>query len=249
VDATIGNKSGLKFMIDTGATHTVVDAKVLRKLGLRPESGAATMVSFGKTVKTRSYLIADLRIARMRTSLYCLEGSLANLGFDGILGLDVLRCRNYLAHCETGEHLSEKILSIDFAAQRMAFGASEPLDHEAPFENDPYRIIVTALIQGRPARMLVDTGAALTMLSNRGSPDWMRDLPVVGIGATFDMLAQRRQRAVQLPILEIGDDRWTNLHALIVDAGNSATDGVLAVSHLGIKTVRFDFMRMLMAWR
>ena len=58
-----------------------------------------------------------------------------------------------------------------------------------------------------------------------------------------------RGKQVILPNMEMGNSRWTNPSAILMDLPNEAKDGLLSVKQLGMKTVHFDFERNLMSWK
>src|SRR5215469_10801424 len=112
VQGSIGDRHGLRFLLDTGVTTSAIDHKLAEQLSLATRSGQ--MVNFDKTVQVQwcvlpelvygpehasniKVVVADLRY--LRTS---------GAAVDGIIGWDLLRRRSF---------------RLDFANKRVVFGA------------------------------------------------------------------------------------------------------------------------------
>ena len=145
-------------MIDTAATGSVVDKKVIKALGLKPLPGESQIVALGRVTKANRFRIPMVRIGPVCATLYCPEADLAGLGVDGIIGLDLLRQQTWLPGCETNEVIKSGSFTIDFETRRLRFGLPQQLEHTVPLEASNPEIIVVAMIQGRPLRLAVDTG-------------------------------------------------------------------------------------------
>ncbi len=94
VNAEIGDLSGLKFILDTGATHSLIDRKVADRLRLHRRSG--DVISFDRHVDVEWADIPDLRVGPLRgEALRIMVVKLAEYSefaehADGIIGLDLL---------------------------------------------------------------------------------------------------------------------------------------------------------------
>ena len=113
VQGSIGDRHGLKFLLDTGVTTSVIDRKLADRLGLATDS--SQMVNFDKTVRVQwcilpepvygperaintKVVVADLRYLRM-----------SGAPVDGVIGWDLLRRRNF---------------QLDFANKRVALSTA-----------------------------------------------------------------------------------------------------------------------------
>src|SRR5262249_27734276 len=64
VDGKLGPLSGLKFALDTGTTHSVLDVKLADKLSLSHPS--ATVLNFDRRVKVGLSNVPELQIGALR---------------------------------------------------------------------------------------------------------------------------------------------------------------------------------------
>jgi hypothetical protein len=154
----IGKFRGLRFLLDTGTTSTVIDRRLAKRLGLvgRPrkvinfnrlitvECAELPEIAFGPDQASNlPVLIEDLRY--LQTG----QGSV-----DGIIGLDLLRRGNFL---------------VDYVESRIVFGTTETADMQAvPMRVSQTVLSVEAQLNGRPVWMIADTGLLRTMLYERG---------------------------------------------------------------------------------
>lgn len=145
-----------RFLVDTGSDRTAVSRELAAKLKLQAGDSATVHGVAGATaVATAS--VPDLRVTRKQVKVIdapLLEG--ANMGADGILGVDSLR--------------SQRIM-FDFEAKTMSVVPSATPD----FREEPGtivvqghrrngRLIVTeARANGQPVTVIIDTGAEVTV--------------------------------------------------------------------------------------
>jgi predicted aspartyl protease len=249
VEASIGQTNGLKFLLDTGASNSLVDKKLVKRLGLKPEGDQEfLLMAFGQMSKGKRVLLPGLHLGSILASMLCFETDLAPWGVDGIIGLDFLR-RKKVANRETLEVLENKSFTIDFESGKIQFGCPEQLEYQAPLVSDPVQIVVGAKIQGQSVRLAVDTGARSSVLFNRSHEGWLDRLPVVGAMILIQLGGKEQQCEVTLPSFQLGTDTWSNLSAIVVDARNQSIDGVMAVAPLKMKVLHIDFERALLTWK
>jgi hypothetical protein len=248
VDASIGLTGRLRFMIDTAATATVVDRKVIKALGLEQLPEESRIVALGQVTKANRFRIPVLQIGPVFAMLNCHEADLACLGVDGIIGLDLLRDQTRLASCETNEVIKSGSLTIDFKTRKLHFGVRTQLEHTVPLEASNPEIIVVAMIQGHSLRLAVDTGSHTIVLYKESQMGWLDPRGML-LGARFYQLGRMGGgKQVILPNMELGNSRWTNPSGILMDIPNEAKDGLLSVWQLDLKIVHFDFERNLMSW-
>jgi predicted aspartyl protease len=248
VEASVGNASGLRFMIDTAATCTYVDKKVIKALGLKQEPGEYRFLAYGQLTKANRFRIPMLRIGPVFATLDCLEANLAGRGVDGILGLDLLRQQAPLASYQTKMVIKKRSLTIDFKARKLSFGLEQQLEHTVPLEAPNAQIIVAPIIDGHPLRLAVDTGVNVTILFKESQTRGLEPMMAQeGTGFSHSDSISRR-KDVLLPGIRLGDSRWSDLAAIVVNLPDEPTDGVLSVYQLGLKILHFDFDSNLMSW-
>lgn len=94
IDVKIGPLSGLKFILDTGTTHSVLDTKTADKLSLARQD--ATVLNFNRQLKIGWSYVPDFQIGSLHIhNLRMMVASLRDSSdfadtVDGIIGLDVL---------------------------------------------------------------------------------------------------------------------------------------------------------------
>ena len=91
----LDGKAKGEFLIDTGATYTLISPKMAKKLRIRKGEGyAATFtVADGRTVEGRVVLLDEIRVGRAKvydTEVAILD-TFGDTGLDGLLGMSFLR--------------------------------------------------------------------------------------------------------------------------------------------------------------
>jgi predicted aspartyl protease len=251
VEASIGNKDGVRFLIDTATTHTVVDRKVIKALGLEQMSGDSQTVALGQVSKARQFHLPKLRIGPVYTilQLHCSEADLSGLGVDGIIGADLLGQQTWLASCDTNEVIKSGSFTIDFETRRLYFGLQQQLEHTVPLEASNPEIIVVTMIQGHPLRLAVDTGVHTIFLYKESQMGWLESMVTHQRAWLYMAGGMSAGKLVLLPCVELGNSRWRDLNAILMELPSQAKDGLLSVWQLGLKIVHFDFKQNLMSWK
>src|SRR5262249_24281566 len=169
VEGQIGPLKPLKFILDTGATRTMVDARIADKLSLPRRKGK--VLNFDKDIKVDWTNLPELHLGPLvRRDLPVMVGDLKRISefaedVDAILGLDLLR---------TAESIRIDYLSHLVSIKDRAHGLVSSLDGNA--------LTVLVPLQGRPARLIVDTGLQGLLLYKDRLP---RHLPPLESGGTF----------------------------------------------------------------
>src|ERR1700688_812237 len=145
VNGQVGDLDGLKFILDTGATHTLIDRKVADRLKLRRRPGKIT--NFDREVPVDWAEIPNLRVGPIQTGAFPVM--VANLGeysefaenVDGIIGLDLLS--------------RSKKLFIDYEKQTVSWEL--PNDGTGGHPSPTY-FAIPFVVQGLSMHLIVDTG-------------------------------------------------------------------------------------------
>ena len=164
IEVRLAGQGPFRFLLDTGAQATVIARAVAQRLAL-PSAGRATLVATGSRQPVDLVRVEGLAFADRELNLPAspvLEG--ANLGADGILGLDTLQGLRVL---------------MDFRERRMTVA-----DPEAQRLTGRYEIVVRARkrlgqmiimdadVDGIRTAVIIDTGAAVAI----GNPALQRKL-------------------------------------------------------------------------
>jgi hypothetical protein len=229
-----GPVKGLNFLLDTGATPSVLDARVAAKLRLQvvPEEVA---VLNGNVAGGRS-TVPSLEVGPMRKdNLPVLVQDLSFLRkampvqIDGIVGLDVLGQSSFV---------------IDYASREIRFGTAPSLPVSVPLQIKEGLAIVDATVNHAAVHLLLDTGAPSMIMfeemSAKGSPQ-----PTAKTIGEFD------RRQVRLNSFALGEKEFGRQAAFMVhntrDTGHDF-DGLMSPAALGITMVAVDLGRGTLAF-
>jgi predicted aspartyl protease len=201
----------LQLLLDTGASATVIDARVAREIGLveaaRTIFGAVNdRYGLQHVLPVQRLLVAGHAYGDFDVAIVDMTGVRAGLGDEvaGVLGADVLGRQP----CE-----------IDFARPALLLGRSAPAfdrarapgeaDTEAPISAVGGGWFVRALAADREAFFLVDTGSNVSQVAEplAAELDGRAGVVVETPGRVLDAAGARapRLRTLRLPILAVGD--------------------------------------------
>lgn len=238
----VGKFRGLRFLLDTGTTNTVIDRRLAKQLGLagRPrkvlnfnkvitvECAELPEIAFGPDAANNlSVLIEDLRY--LQTG----QGSV-----DGILGLDLLRRRNFL---------------VDYAESRVVFGTTETVDMQSvPMRITPTLLSVEAQLNGRHVWMIADTGLLRAMIYERGLDALLENDRIQGHVRSQSMGGWVENRVSTVLQFRLGaQDLEREVLFVPAPAANRMDEvaGYLGPASLKAKQVLFDFDAHQLRWK
>jgi predicted aspartyl protease len=233
-----GPVKGLNFLLDTGATPSVLDARVAAKLGLQvaPEKvavlngnvagGRSTMPSLEVGPLRRDnlpVLVQDLSFLRKALPVQ----------IDGILGLDVLGQSSFV---------------IDYASREIRFGTAPSLPVSIPLQIKEGLAIVDATVNHATVHLLLDTGApSLIMFEEMSAAASGKG----GSQPTARTIGEFDRRQVRLNSFALGEKEFGRQAAFMVqntrDAGHDF-DGLMSPAALGITMIAVDLGRGTLAF-
>jgi predicted aspartyl protease len=248
ISIDVNDRDGLKFVLDTGASGTVITPATRELLQLRPVAGAvAAAGAGGELANAAQYRLTRVRVGgREYRDLAVWESSLdeiSAIGPDlaGILG------RDFLAQHE---------LEIDLPGQvvRLLAPGERPLPGRAarvPFTNADDGLMHSELeIAGVKIPAIFDLGAQVTILNDRAVKAAMLE-PAGGAGAatasgadgTPTAMLRQKAKRIRLGDLELADRFVFSgdlpvFAALGLDQGPAA---LLGLDLLGDRAIRIDF--------
>ncbi len=238
VNGEIGNLHGLKFILDTGASHSLIDRKVADTLRLQRHSGE--VISFGRRISVEWADISELRVGPLRAeAIRIMVVKLAEYSeladhADGIIGLDLLS--------------KSRRFSIDYDRRTVSF----QLEKDGTPERSPSACFVVPLVvQGVPVHVVVDTGLQGILLYKHRLH---KRLPKMRIEGESTNAAMGRLRAIQvrLPGVQIVGAQVAITVFLIDGPDEDAlpgVDGYLGPAALQAKRVEFDFDAGVLRWQ
>jgi predicted aspartyl protease len=146
VEGRIGDVGPLKFILDTGFTHTIVDARAAGNLPLVRQKGK--VLNFDKYVPVDWTELPEIQLGPLRAQhVPVMVGDLKQYselaaGVDVIIGLDLLRVF--------------QSVRVDYRRSLLTFKTSDPGSFLS--SGDVSALVVQFTIQGQPVRLILDTG-------------------------------------------------------------------------------------------
>jgi predicted aspartyl protease len=231
-----GTVKGLTFLLDTGASSSVLDPQLARKLHL--QRSPASMAVLGGSVRAEQSVAPDLTIGLMQREkvpvliedLSFLQKALP-VHVDAIIGLDVL---------------GQTAFVIDYAARKIHLGSFPGLVDAIPLHMAGGLAIIDAQVNNLPARLLLDTGASSLFLFATSTPGAISPRKLSAVAQSSDTIGESERKEVKLHSLRLGTADYAQQPAFLVPDGSHgghAFDGLISPAGLGIKTVAIDLAR------
>jgi predicted aspartyl protease len=176
----INGRGPFRLVLDTGATHSAVDAWVAATLGLSPDASqpvllhGVTGTATVPTIRVRSFAVGDVILTS--ATLPIVADALG--GADGVLGTDGLQ---------------EKRIYIDFEHDRITIAHSRGERTPANFVSLPLErtptglLLISALVAGVHVHAIIDTGGQAT----------------IGNEAMRNALVRRRATGMATPVTDV----------------------------------------------
>jgi predicted aspartyl protease len=233
VRGSAGPLKGLNFLLDTGASPTVLDRQVAEKLHL--DQLPASVAVVGGSVPAAQATAPTLEVGLAhRDNLQVLVEDLSffqkalPVRIDAVVGLDLL---------------GKSAFEIDYAARRIHFGSVPVLSNELPLRLQAGLPVVEAQVNHLAAHLMVDTGASALVLFERSVP---RPVRVSEVRPTPGTIGEFDRKQVWLPSLKLGEAEFGKEPALLVRSrgeGAQDFDGLMSPAALGITKMAFDLGR------
>ena len=237
VRGTIGSIDGLRLLVDTGTSRTVVDRRISGKLGLLGTPDRINV--FGQIAPAERVTLPRLDLGPMHAAdLSVLAADLASVGqrlgtrLDAIVGLDVLR-----GHCFQIDYLSRRLVLDCRDGWRWYVGC----DPRSPY------LVASVIIDGREYRLFVDTGSDALAVFERAAPE--RSGGGEAIVPADSLLTSLFLRRFIADSITVGSRKLRREDVFVVPGGSAdlGYDGVLGVRRLASR-VQLDLTRMVVSW-
>jgi predicted aspartyl protease len=239
------NGQPANLLVDTGASHVMLDADDATSFGLKPSqrglryirfseiNGQELPLGFAQNLTAGSMSFGSVLVT-LRNSSYSGTGS---GHVDGVLGLDILSRYKTVINCRT----KLVFFKVDQARQMHL----SPVASAEKFARVPLRreengaLTVPCSIRGQPARLLVDTGAFITTFHQA----FVRSLGIASeptrVSAHFARGSMRKVSTGQINDLKIGAFKApsakfgvTALPNFALQQGNTKISGILGIDTL-----------------
>ena len=239
-EGQIGPLKNLRFVLDTGVTHTMVDQKVAASLHLCQRDGRA--ISFDKLVKTHWSVVPELEFGAIKTSnLPVMVGDLEYFRsfathVDVLVGLDVLQTQSF---------------SVDYSRKEIILETADAGPNKIPMKSEPLCLTVEIFVADRPLRVVVDTGVQSLVLYEDRLMDrgimYTLGVETVGISPGGHVSS----RMATLPRLRVGTrdiDRKVFLTRSPSQKILPGIQGFLGPTSLQARRVHLDFEKNTLSW-
>jgi predicted aspartyl protease len=240
VKGRIGTQDNLRFLLDTGATISVVDSRVAERFTL--ERRSRDSFNFDRRLRWEVATFPEVQLGPVRAaSVPMLVGRLAEYSenarnVDAIIGMDLLRLSSF-----TIEFDARNIIFHSVTQTNSANGRKQPSD--CP--------ILEVQIQGRPVRLIVDTGFPGILLYEERLRSSVPRLRTIGRVQDVTLGGRLQARQAILPDVILGA-RNRDVPAFLVTAPSSdirpEIDGVIGLTFLKARRVNFDSVRNTLSW-
>ena len=235
VEGRIGPLAHLRFTLDTGATHSMVDRKIADALDLKRRPGSVFNLDDFAAIEWAVFpSIAVGPIEVKNGSL--MVGDLVHV--DALIGMDLLRMN--------------KRLRIDYKSGQVVFTLGAAAASQTLPTGDPACLTVEVSVQGKPLRLIVDTGIAGILLYRdrvfKRNPKLRLENESPQSRDGGHLLAGRATlRNIQLPNGEFSARIF--LIAEVPENVLPNIDGYLATATLRARELDFDFSGHKFSWK
>jgi len=240
VEGRIGDQTNLKFILDTGATISMVNQRVAEKLKL--DAHTAQSFNFDRNLKWETATIPEVQFGPIRAAnVVVLVGDLARYSdfakkADAIIGMDLLKLNN---------------VTIDFGAGNLIFDPTGPKTYLAGGDPMAECLIVELQVQGRPVHLIVDTGLQGILLYEERLRKSVPGLRTAGSIRNATMGGRVQVKQATLPDVVFAN---RNREVPVLFEPSPAAemlpgiDGIVGIAALQARRVHFDFSRKTLSW-
>jgi predicted aspartyl protease len=240
VEGRISDLSGLNFILDTGATDTIISKKIAKRLGLQLQP--AQISTSDKTVEIQSAVFTDVQFGPVHATnasmLVCDLSRLSDFAtnIDAVVGLDLLRLNN---------------VTLDYDAKKVVFGSYEPSASNALARSTHRCVTVKIDVQHHPVSLIVDTGFQGILFYEERLLKRIPKLRFSGRVKEGGIRGRMRLREATLPGIRLGS-AVSDLKVLLMksppDNVLADIDGLLGTVPLQARRIHFNFETDTLTW-
>lgn len=240
IEGRIGDLGKLRFVLDTGVTHSVIDRKLAGRISVVRRSGK--VLNFDKTVPADWVEVPEVQFGPINVAHFSMM--VADLRYfqsfatnvDAVIGLDLLRLSSF---------------SIDFDARKVFFGPVETASG-VPMNSDPVCLSVQFVVGDGRLQLLVDTGAQALVLYEGRVLDRIGQFRIAGETEGSSMGGYVHAKRAILARAGLGTtelDRGVFLVKAPPESVLPGIDGYLGTAALKARRIDFNFETNTLAWK
>lgn len=240
VEGRIGDQTNLKFILDTGASISMVDQRIAEKLKL--DAHTAQSFNFDRNLKWETATVPEVQFGPIRAAnVAVLVGDLAHYSefakkADAVIGMDLLQLSN---------------LTIDFAAGKLIFDPAAPTTYAAGGDPMTKCLVVELRVQDRPIHLIVDTGLQGILLYEDRLRQSVPGLRTAGSIKNATMGGRVPVKQATLPDVVFGARSRQVPVVLMPSPGADmlpGIDGIVGIAALQARRVHLDFSSKTLSW-
>jgi Aspartyl protease len=219
------------FILDTGTAPSIVNARLVTKLGLRPTPSKMSVV--GKFIPAQLAVLPELDLGPIHATLLRVQiRDLSKLEEDlgtpiaGIVGLDVLARTSF---------------RLDYEKRLLIFDDVSEDGIRVSVDTRTALAVASVEVDGKPAHMLVDTGSdRVALFAN------FKNAEVLGLHSTSGKGSSVADTGVDVqvfvkPDILLGEQHFSVGQAYFLMSGEDpAFDGILGVRALGFRAITYN---------
>jgi predicted aspartyl protease len=220
------------FVIDTGTSPSILNARLAKKMGL--QVATSTLVAVGRSLDTGMTVLPELHFGPIHVhnlpvnvmDLSFLENSVG-MRIAGLIGMDVL---------------AETSFRLDYQKHELSFGTALEEGIAVRYDRMSRLALAEATLQGRHVRLIVDTGSDLVVVygeSWRPAESASRVVSTMQAGTSVGDQVGVRQ--IAKPELDLGGKQFRDLRTYYVPSASAkGYDGFFGVRALNLHGISFD---------
>lgn len=243
VRGSINGQKNLGFIIDTGASPSVVDSRLAARLGLRLDPDQLSL--FDRSISAGRVTLPNVDLGPLQVrQVTVLCEDLSSIGdalgerIDAMVGLDVLGHTNF---------------RIDYIKHQIAFDPPpEKADAWAPFQPGDQFAVIDVQLGNTHTRLMVDTGALNVILFKERVRDRLPKMSISGFRNASNLAGRVRLARIPVGNAYLGSTSLGQPAAFLMDTPGELVpsfDGLLGVAALKPHRVDFDFKRGAVGWK
>ncbi len=239
VEGRIGGQTKLRFILDTGATISMVDQRVVQ--GLQVGSQTAQSYNFGQSLKWKTATVSEVQFGPIHAAnVQVLVGDLAGYSefakkVDAIIGMDLLA-------------LSD--VTVDFGAGKLLFEPLAATTYSAGLDPRTRCMVVELEVQNRPVHLMVDTGLQGILLYEEQLRKSVPGLRTAGRLRNATMGGRVQVKQAILPDVVFSTRNRQVPVVLLPSQSNMlpGIDGFMGIAALQARRVHLVFSRKTVSW-
>lgn len=235
---SVGSLKGLNFLIDTGTSTTLVDARIAGKLKVNGDPQEVNIMFFKGGAEAAQAHVPSIDLGPVRKNdvpvlvrdLSMFEDGLP-VRIDAVIGLDVL---------------SWSPFEVDYRDRKIYFGELPRLPISIPLNMEDGLALVDVEVNHTPAHLIIDTGTPALLIFGARIPKAIAGLKVRRSRNDANGRNWGERQVVHLPHLRLGHAEFIRQQALVMenrDEGGRDFDGLLSPAALGIDAFTVDLDR------